>query len=56
MEFSKKRGRPKQNCKRNNIVSAYITAEENNKLKEKAKEADLSVSAFLRKIIMEKIK
>lgn len=56
MGLNKKRGRPKQINKKNNIVSTYLTDEENNKLKLKAENSDLSISAFLRKIILEKIR
>ena len=55
VESPKKQGRPKKDVTRNNIVTTYLTDEENNKFRINVAQSELSVAAYLRSLIIEKI-
>jgi len=54
-KIEKKQGRPKKDVTRNNIVTTYLTDEENNKFRINVAQSELSVAAYLRSLIIEKI-
>lgn len=52
----KKQGRPKKEVTKKNIVTTYLTDDENEKLRDLVEESGMTLAAFVRKIILEKIK
>jgi len=55
VEKPKKQGRPKKEVTKKNIVTTYLTDDENEKFRELIEESGLTVAAYLRNLIMEKI-
>jgi len=55
VESPKKQGRPKKEVTKKNIVTTYLTDDENDKFRELVEKSGLSVAAYLRNLIMEKI-
>jgi len=55
MNNQKKIGRPKQKEHKDNIVSTYLTNEEYKKFKTLIKQSGLSISAYIRLLILGKI-
>jgi hypothetical protein len=51
----KKQGRPKKEVTKKNIISTYLTDSENEDFRKIVEKSELSVSSFLRKLIIEKI-
>lgn len=55
VESPKKQGRPKKEVTKKNIVTTYLTDDENDKFRDLVEKSGLSVAAYLRNLIMEKI-
>jgi len=55
VESPKKQGRPKKEVTKKNIVTTYLTDDENDKFRELVEKSGLSVAAYLRNLIMKKI-
>jgi len=51
----KKQGRPKKEVTKKNIVTTYLTDSENEKFRQIVEKSGLTVAAFVRNLIMEKI-
>ena len=51
----KKQGRPKKEVTKNNIVTTYLTDDENDKFRAQVEKSGLGIAAYLRKLIMEQI-
>ena len=49
----KKQGRPKKEVTKKNIVTTYLTDEENDKFREIVEKSGLTIAAYLRNLIME---
>ena len=49
----KKQGRPKKEVTKNNIVTTYLTDQENDKLREKVKASGMSLAAYVRNVLLQ---
>ena len=58
MNFSKeekKQGRPKKKITKKNIVTAYLTDDENSKFQNSVEKSGLGIAGYLRSLIAKKI-
>lgn len=52
----KKQGRPKKEVTKKNIVTTYLTDDENEKIRDLVEKSGMTLAAYIRRLILEKIK